>query len=250
MNFIMIGFGYIATRHLKAIKELGHNLVAVYDPHNAAGILDSYFPSCKFFTLFEEFDCFVKNNPIEWCSICSPNYLHVTHIKWALSNGLKVICEKPVVIHASDIDQFEFEPVYPILQLRLHDSTRKILEKQMSHDYVNPEIHVKYHTPRGDWYRSSWKNDFNKSGGLYMNIGIHLFDLVHYLFNGFDNFTYDLSVLEDKPCRQFIINNDVYSFDDGFTNLHTRCYSDILNGFGFDIMSCKPAIEFVERISL
>ena len=222
MRFVMIGFGYISIRHLKAIKETGNELVAVFDPHNAAGVLDAYFPECKFFSIFEEFDLFVKlEGNIRWCSICSPNYLHETHIQWALWHDLQVICEKPIVTNSKAFDKIPGDSVYPILQLRIHPTTDLIRKAR----HRNPIIHVKYHTPRGDWYHKSWKGDISKSGGVVMNIGVHLVDLVEYLYGLKNcNLTFDLSTDCDKACREFTVNGKHYSFDEGFSELHTDCY--------------------------
>ena len=198
-NFALIGAsGYIAPRHMKAIKETGNNLIAAYDPYDGIGIMDSYFPDCAFFTDFERFDRFVDKwhrdtgNKIEYVSICSPNYLHDSHIRFALRNGAHAICEKPIVLNPWNIDQLiELEnesenKIFSILQLRCHPSIielkRKISKEISLNNQLIYDIDLTYITSRGNWYYHSWKGDEHKSGGISTNIGIHFFDMLTWIF--------------------------------------------------------------------
>lgn len=194
-NFALIGAaGYIAPRHMKAIKDTGNNLVAAFDPSDSVGIIDSYFPDADFFTEFERFDRHLeklkrKGVQIDYISICSPNYLHDAHIRFGLRLGANVICEKPIVLNPWNLDALvEMEAEYPgkvynILQLRLHDSV-VALKHQIEHGPVNKiyDVNLQYHTSRGKWYHHSWKGDLAKSGGIATNIGIHFFDMLMWIF--------------------------------------------------------------------
>lgn len=200
-NFALIGVaGYIAPRHLKAIKETGNNLVCALDKSDNVGILDSYFPDANFFVEFERFDRFIyklhkTDQKIDFVSICSPNYLHDAHIRFALRSGADAICEKPLVLNPHNIDQLEDiekesgKRVYTILQLRLHPSIIALREKVLRELEKNPnkiyEIELTYITSRGKWYFISWKGDEAKSGGIATNIGIHFFDMLTWIFGEF-----------------------------------------------------------------
>ncbi|MEL6649759.1 MAG: Gfo/Idh/MocA family oxidoreductase [Bacteroidota bacterium] len=188
--------GYIAPRHLQAIKETGNELIAAMDPHDSVGILDRYFTDVSFFSEFERFDRHLERikrdgsrNAIDYLSICSPNYLHDAHMRLALRLGADAICEKPLVANPWQLDaleQLEAESpgkIYPILQLRVHDqilALREALEKEKKDEKY--EIDLTYMTSRGAWYLYSWKGDVDKSGGIATNIGIHFFDLLIWLF--------------------------------------------------------------------
>ncbi len=198
-NFALIGAaGYIAPRHMKAIKETGNQLIAALDPYDGIGIMDSYFPEAKFFTEFERFDRFVDKwhrdggNKINYISICSPNYLHDSHIRFALKNGASAICEKPLVLNPWNIDQLKLienetgNRIYNILQLRLHPTiialknrVAKELEKDPTKVY---DVDLTYLTSRGKWYFVSWKGNEDKSGGIASNIGVHFFDMLSWIF--------------------------------------------------------------------
>ncbi len=294
-NFALIGAaGYVAPRHLKAIKETGNNLLCAIDPHDSVGILDQYFPQADFFTEFERFDRHVDKrrrsqaagpNPsgqIDYVSICSPNYLHDAHIRWALRSGADAICEKPMVLNPWNIDtleQFERETgrrIWNILQLRLHASVSGIQLPATGRQ----KIKLTYITPRGSWYHHSWKGDEAKSGGIATNIGIHFFDLLISLFGAVDqskvilyqrdkaqgelilknaDVEWFLSIDEkDLPCtikdkgqrtfRQLTMNNQPIEFSEGFTDLHTLSYQEILAGRGFGIGETRGAIELVNSI--
>ena len=197
-NFALIGAaGYIAPRHMRAIKDTGNNLVAALDKCDSVGIIDSYFPEADFFVEFERFDRHVdklrrKGEQIDYVSICTPNYLHDAHIRWALRSGADVICEKPLVLNPWNIDalvEIEKETgkkVNTILQLRLHPSIIALKEKVEKEIKENPnkvyDIELTYLTSRGKWYFISWKGDEKKSGGIATNIGIHFFDMLTYIF--------------------------------------------------------------------
>jgi len=198
-NFALIGAsGYIAPRHMKAIKETGNSLVAALDPYDGIGIMDSNFPQADFFTEFELFESFIDqwhrdgNKPIKYIAIATPNYLHASHISFALRNGANAICEKPLVLNPRDIDNLQKienetgKKVYTILQLRLHDSIIALKNKIAKELETNPnkiyDIDLTYLTSRGKWYFASWKGDEAKSGGIASNIGVHFFDMLSWIF--------------------------------------------------------------------
>ncbi len=198
-NFALIGAsGYIAPRHMRAIKDTGNQLIAALDPYDGIGIMDSNFPEASFFTEFERFDRFVdkwhrdSGNKIEYMSICSPNYLHDSHIRFALKNGADAICEKPLVLNPWNIDQLKLieketgQKIYNILQLRLHSSIIALKERITRELKENPDkvydIDLTYLTSRGKWYFVSWKGDESKSGGIASNIGVHFFDMLCWIF--------------------------------------------------------------------
>ena len=198
-NFALIGAsGYISPRHMRAIKDTGNRLIAALDPYDGIGIMDSHFPDASFFTEFERFDRFVdkwhrdSGKRIEYVSICSPNYLHDSHIRFALKNGADAICEKPLVLNPWNIDQLKLieketgQKIYNILQLRLHDSIIKLKDRITSELKENPnkvyDIDLTYLTSRGKWYFVSWKGDETKSGGIASNIGVHFFDMLCWIF--------------------------------------------------------------------
>lgn len=198
-NFALIGAaGYIAPRHMKAIKDTGHNLICALDKNDSVGIIDSYFPEASFFTEFERFDRFVdkwrreQGKKIEYVSITTPNYLHDAHIRFALRNEAHAICEKPLVLNPHNIEQLKIieqesgKRVYTILQLRLHDSIIALKNRVESELRLDPhkiyDIDLTYLTSRGKWYFSSWKGDESKSGGIATNIGVHFFDMLSWIF--------------------------------------------------------------------
>ena len=196
-NFALIGVaGYIAPRHLKAIKETGNDLVAALDNFDSVGVLDSYFPNADFFVEFERFDRHVEklklqNTHLDYVSVCSPNYLHDAHIRFGLRHGADVICEKPIVLNPWNIDalaEIERETgrrVFTILQLRLHPSVIALKEMvAAAGDNERFAVDLKYITARGNWYQFSWKGDINKSGGIATNIGVHFFDMLLWVFGG------------------------------------------------------------------
>ena len=296
-NFIIIGAaGYIAPRHMKAIKETNNDLIAAYDPYDGIGIIDSYFPDASFFTEFERIDRFVDllkseaRKSIDYVSICSPNYLHDSHIRFALRNNSHAICEKPLVLNTWNIDRlikFEKEynkKVYTILQLRYHPSIIKLKNKVNTVLKTNPnkvfEIDLTYITTRGQWYLYSWKGDASKSGGIATNIGVHFFDMLSWIFGEYTeiktnikkedvnagilkfknaNVKWFLSINSKhliqnpvnkdlKTFRSIKVDNQEVEFSDGFTDLHTTSYVDILKGDGFGLEDAKPSIEIVSKI--
>ncbi len=196
-NFVLIGAaGYIAPRHMKAIKETGNNLVAALDPHDAVGVLDQYFPDCDFFTEFERFDRHCEKlkrqgTAVDYVVVCSPNYLHDAHIRFGLRIGADVICEKPVVLNPWNLEalmEMEKETgrkVYVVHQLRYHPEIIKLRERVLNGPSEKVyKVELTYITPRGKWYEYSWKGDVNKSGGILTNIGLHFFDLLIWIFGG------------------------------------------------------------------
>lgn len=294
-KFALIGAaGYIAPRHMQAIKATGNDLVAAYDPNDSVGIIDSHFPTAHFFTEFERFDRHVDKlhrqapeNQINYISICSPNYLHDSHMRFALRNGADAICEKPLVLNPWNIDGLlEMEKdtgckVNTILQLRVHPAIialkEKVQSKQQDKKY---EVDLTYITSRGKWYLQSWKGDIKKSGGIATNIGVHFFDMLHYIFGELQNnivhhvsdtksagyLEYEnarvrwfLSVdIEDVPAdiqasgqrtfRSITVDGEEIEFSGGFTDLHIRSYEEILAGRGFGLEENRTAITTVAYI--
>ncbi|WP_462109360.1 Gfo/Idh/MocA family oxidoreductase [Campylobacter concisus] len=199
INFGLIGAsGYIAPRHMRAIKDTGNELIAALDPYDGIGIMDSYFPQAYFFTEYERFDRFVDkwrrngNKKIEYIAITTPNYLHDSHIRFALRSGANAICEKPLVLNPHNIDQLKIieeesgKKVFNILQLRLHDSIVALKNKISKELSQNPDriydVDLTYLTSRGKWYFISWKGNEDKSGGVATNIGVHFFDMLSWIF--------------------------------------------------------------------
>lgn len=194
-NFGIIGVaGYIAPRHMQAIKDNGHNLVAALDTNDSVGVIDNYFPDASFFTEFERFDRYIdkikrKGNGLDYLSVCTPNYLHDAHIRFGLKSGSDVICEKPIVLNPWNIDALESieketgQNIYNILQLRLHPSILS-LKKKIDHGPSDKvyDIDLTYQTSRGKWYYASWKGNDDKSGGIATNIGVHFFDMLGWIF--------------------------------------------------------------------
>jgi UDP-N-acetyl-2-amino-2-deoxyglucuronate dehydrogenase len=292
-NFALIGLaGYIATRHLKAIKETGNNLVASLDPADSVGVIDSFFPESDFFIEFERFDRHIdklrrKGTKVEYVSICSPNYLHDSHIRFALRNRAEAICEKPVVLNPWNIDALQEieketgKKVNNVLQLRLHPSIVE-LKKQIENSDNNKmhDIDLSYITSRGNWYNISWKGDAHKSGGIATNIGVHFFDMLTWIFGDVkENIVhvseYDKTAgflqLEKARVRWFLsldantlpsevrkngqrtyrsikLDNKEIEFSSGFTDLHTKIYEEILNGNGFTLEDARKSIETVFTI--
>lgn len=292
-NFALIGVGgYIAVRHLKAIKETGNNLVASLDPADSVGIIDSYFPDSPFFVEFERFDRHVdklrrSGSHTDYVAICSPNYLHDSHIRFALREGADAICEKPLVLNPWNVDalgEIEKESgkkIYNILQLRLHPSIialkKKIEEGPKDKIY---DIELTYITSRGKWYFISWKGDVQKSGGIATNIGVHFFDMLIWLFGGvkqnlvhimqadkasgyldlerarvkwylsidYNDIPENIKQKNQRTYRSILMDGEEIEFSDGFTDLHTASYQHILSGKGFGIYDSKPAIETVYTI--
>jgi len=270
------GAGYVAPKHMAAIRDTGGQLSIVYDPNNSIGIIDKYFRNCYVFNDWWKFDKAIREIPIDYFVICSPNNYHRYHIEYGLSVADNVICEKPLVIDPADLTYLEElmdvsytypyqkKNIYPILQLRDIKPG-----KMMGRDH---KVEVTYHTPRGFWYSQSWKFNPAESGGLLMNIGIHLFDFLIYKFgkvlryevdylNGFHAAGYlelvkakvkwNLSIDPDlKPYRAFKVNDKVWEFDPGiFDTAHSLVYKKILAGKGHDFLSTRDSINLVHAMN-
>lgn len=293
--FTLIGAaGYIAPRHMKAIKDTGNTLIAAFDPNDSVGIIDSYFPDANFFTEFERFDRHIdklsrsqEKHAVDYVSICSPNYLHDSHIRFALRNNADAICEKPIVLNHWNIDALQAiekdtgKKVHTVLQLRLHPAIIA-LKKEVEESSADKkfDIDLTYITSRGKWYFTSWKGDEKKSGGVATNIGVHFYDMLHFVFGkvvdnklhyrddfkaaGFieyerarvrwflsvdaNTIPKELLAQGKRTYRSLTMNGREIEFSDGFTDLHTRIYEDILNGGGFGLEENRVAIETVGSI--
>ena len=276
IKYALIGAaGYIAPRHMWAIKETGGELVAACDTHDSVGILDKYFPACEFFTCPARFERHLqflkcKGHSIDYLVVCTPNYLHDTHIRMGLNAGANIICEKPMVIKSRNVGPLIAEAkianrkINVIQQLRLHPALKNIC-------YMSPpyEIELICRTPRGPWYHRSWKGDEEKSGGLLMNIGVHLFDLLVSLFGdivriaeiartknfacGILEYEYArvhwlLSIEQGKSERILNINGKHIDLSRTFENLHIKSYEEILAGRGFEPVDVLPALRLVDII--
>jgi len=294
-NFALVGAaGYIAPRHMQAIKDTGNRLVTAVDPSDSVGILDWYFMDVDFFTEFERFDRHTEklrregeDKRIHYVSICSPNYFHDAHIRYALRVGAHAICEKPLVLNPWNIDalaEIEEEShgnIYNILQLRVH-STIIELKKRIENENKQEKhkIDLTYITSRGKWYFYSWKGVLEKSGGVATNIGIHFFDMLIWIFGKVESLEVhykddkkvggylelekarvrwflsldknDLpqeAVREGKPTfRSIMVDGHEVEFSGGFTDLHTVVYEDILNGKGYRLEDVRPSVELAYNI--
>jgi UDP-N-acetyl-2-amino-2-deoxyglucuronate dehydrogenase len=293
-RFALIGAaGYIAPRHMRAIKDTGNNLVAALDKSDSVGVLDSYFPDTRFFTEFERFDRHLEKqrrengNKIDYVSICSPNYLHDAHIRFALRIDANAVCEKPVVLNPwnlealQEIEREREKKVYVVLQLRHHPSIMALKQKVDSETTDRKyDIDLTYITSRGRWYLVSWKGDAEKSGGIATNIGIHFFDMLEWIFGpvqynivhaegpmkagGFlelkkarvrwflsidkDDLPQPPGDLKQATYRSITVNGEEFEFTEGFTDLHTRCYEEILAGRGFGLQDARPSVDIASAI--
>jgi UDP-N-acetyl-2-amino-2-deoxyglucuronate dehydrogenase len=292
-NFAVIGVGgYIAPRHLRAIRDTGNQLVAAVDPKDSVGVLDQYSYGVKFFTEIERFDRHLEKlrrgpeaDHVHYISICSPNYLHDAHCRLAMRSGADAICEKPLVINPWNLDALEEieaesgRRVNTILQLRVHPSLIQLRDSLASSKDVH-DVELTYITSRGPWYHVSWKGNYEKSGGVATNIGIHFFDLLMWLFGsvgGLKTYHADddrmsgfielerarvrwfLSVdRNDLPEQAKAANKTTYrsitvdgkeiEFSEGFTDLHTKVYEEILAGRGFGIKEARPSVQLTHDI--
>ena len=292
-NFALIGAaGYIAPRHMKAIKDTGNDLLAAYDPYDGVGIMDSHFPEADYFTEFERFDRHIdrlkrNHSKIDFVSVCSPNYLHDSHIRFGLRSGADVICEKPIVLNPWNIDALQDaekdsgHDVYTILQLRHHEAI-KALKKKIEEGPSDKiyDIDLTYLTSRGKWYYTSWKGDLEKSGGIATNIGVHFYDMLTWVFGRLKSQTVHLHThdrasgvmhLERANVRWFLsinynvipeqeksegkrtyrsitVDGEEIEFSQGFTELHTVSYDAILKGGGYRIGDTREAIQIVHDI--
>jgi len=294
-NFALIGVGgFVAPKHLKAIRDTGNELLAAIDIHDSVGILDNFFPQARFFTEVERFDRFLEKQrrqpngrPVEYVSVCSPNYLHDAHVRLALRVQAHAICEKPLVINPWNLEQLsELEQeyqrrVYTVLQLRRLPAVRALkqtLDAETNH--ARRDICLTYITRRGQWYHHSWKGSEEKSGGLAMNIGVHFFDLLLWLFGAAERSVVHLATpsrvagylelerararwflsidADDLPAdvrakgghayRSLTIDGQELDLSAGFSDLHTEVYRDILAGGGFGITDARPAIDLVYNV--
>lgn len=292
-NFGIIGVaGYIAPRHLKAIKDTGNDLVVALDRSDTVGLMDSYFPDCSFYTEYERFDRFVDkikhtDKKLDYLSVCTPNYLHDSHIRFGLRAGSDVISEKPLVLNPWNIDSLEQmeketgRKVYNILQLRLHKAIvdwKKQIENGPKDKIY--DVDLTYITSRGTWYYTSWKGDVAKSGGVATNIGVHFYDMLSWIFGpiqenivhiyehdraaGYLRFEkarvrYFMSINSDtlpqeailagkRTYRKIEMEGQEIEFSEGFTELHTESYKNILAGNGFGLKEARQSIQIVSDI--
>lgn len=294
-NFALIGAaGFVAPRHMRAIRDTGNRLTIAYDPNDSVGIIDSVSPDAEFFTEFELFNEYAHslknsvNNKLDFVSVCSPNYLHHSHIAAGLRLGSDVICEKPLVPDIQHLEALELleretdKKVFTIFQLRHHEAINK-LKKSITKGGSKKSLNVDltYITSRGRWYSKSWKGDPEKSFGLETNIGIHFFDMLHYVFGNVTrsevhlltesraagylefigvNVRWFLSINGDDipgeikgiktTHRSIKINNEELEFSDGFTDLHTLSYQEIMSGKGWRTSEARHSLELVENIRL
>lgn len=292
-RFALVGAaGYIAPRHMVAIRDTGNDLVAALDPNDSVGVIDSYFPDADFFTEFERFDRHVdklrrSGKGVDFVAIASPNYLHDSHMRFALRSGADAICEKPLVLNPWNIDGLkEVESdtgrkINTILQLRLHPSIVALRKEVLASGSLQKfDVDLTYITSRGHWYLQSWKGNQEKSGGIATNIGVHFYDMLHFVFGSVQESVVHLSTpmkaagyleyerarvrwflsidVNDVPTderakgkrtfRAITSNGEDIEFSDGFTDLHTRSYEEILAGRGFGLEENRVAIETVAGI--
>jgi UDP-N-acetyl-2-amino-2-deoxyglucuronate dehydrogenase len=294
-NFALVGAaGFVAPRHMKAIQDTGNRLVAAVDPHDSVGVLDGYFPATRFFTEIERSDRHIEmlrrgehENAVDYVSICSPNYLHDAHVRLALRVSAHAICEKPLVINPWNLDQLKQiedehqRRIYTVLQLRLHPQLLDLKEKIDREPATDKhDVSLAYITRRGQWYDASWKGDIARSGGVSMNIGIHFFDMLLWLYGKVERtevhvrddrrmagwielerarVRWFLSIDEqDLPAgireqggfahRSITADGQEIDMSKGFADLHTRVYEDILAGRGFGIDDARAAIDLVYHI--
>lgn len=292
-NFLLIGAaGYIAPKHMLAIKETRNNLLAALDKHDSVGVLDTYFPDTHFFTEFERFDRHAEKLkrqgvPIDYVVVCSPNYLHDAHIRFGLRIGADVICEKPTVINPWNVDALlEIEKdtgrkVFTILQLRLHPAIALLKEKIRNNKSGQKHIvELDYITTRGRWYHTSWKGDVHRSGGITTNIGLHFFDILLWLFGNVqqniverhddtaasgklilenaevnwrlsidrNDLPQELKITGKKIWRSLSVDGELFNLNEGFENLHTRSYEQILSGDGVSLSETRNVIQLVHDI--
>jgi UDP-N-acetyl-2-amino-2-deoxyglucuronate dehydrogenase len=294
-NFAITGVaGYVAPRHLEAIRRTGNRLIAAIDPNDSVGVLDHYSFDVRFFTEIERFDRHLEklrrgpeDGRLHYLSVCSPNYLHDAHCRLALRVGANVICEKPLVINPWNLDALQDleretdRRISTVLQLRLHDKLRALRETLRASRPDRPhDVVLTYVTARGPWYDISWKSSAEKSGGIATNIGVHFFDLLLWLFGpasavrvhhsdprrmaGYlelerarvrwflsvdsSDLPFPLEPARKSTHRSVTIDGQEIDFTEGFSDLHTRVYEEVLAGRGFGIDDVRPSIELVHRI--
>lgn len=290
-TFALIGVGgYIAPRHMKAIKAVGGDLAVAFDPKDSVGIIDSHFPDAYFFVEFERFDRHIdkmkrRGDKIDYVAICSPNYLHDAHCRFALRSGADAICEKPLVLNPwnidglAEIEQETGRKIATILQLRLHPAIQELKRKIDASPSKNFAVDLTYIASRGRWYHTSWKGDEAKSGGIATNIGVHFFDMLTHVFGaatknvvhlhegdraagylecGRAQIRWFLSVdSKDLPesvqgkkttYRSVTLDGEEIEFSEGFTDLHTRSYEEILTGNSYGIEEVRPSVALVSAL--
>lgn len=292
-NFALIGAaGYIAPRHMRAMKDTGNNLISALDKFDSVGIIDSYFPEANFFTEYERFDRHIDKlrrtgKKIDYVSICTPNYLHDAHIRFALKQNADAICEKPLVLNPWNIDALQEieketdKKINTILQLRLHPSIIELKKKiEKAPDDKIHDIDLTYITSRGRWYHISWKGENQKSGGIATNIGVHFFDMLSWIFGevkmnivhlaeedkaagylqlekarvrwflslDINDVPKEIREKQQRTFRSITVDGDELEFSGGFTDLHTRSYEEILKGNGFGSEEARASIQTVYTI--
>lgn len=289
-RFALIGAaGYVAVRHMQAIKAVEGDLVVALDPNDSVGVIDRYFPSSDFFVEFERFDRHVdllrrRGEAVDYVSICSPNYMHDAHVRFALRSDADAICEKPLVLNPWNIDglaelqESTGRRVSTILQLRHHPSIIALRDR-VSRSREIHRVELTYITSRGRWYGISWKGDERRSGGIATNIGVHFFDMLVFVFGavrrnhvhlreddkmaGFleleratvpwflsiDRGDLPDGLAEDQTTfRSITVDGEAFEFSGGFTDLHTVSYESILAGDGFGLEDVRPSIEIVSQL--
>ena len=291
-NFALIGVaGFVAPRHLQAIRDTKNTMLAALDRSDTVGVMDSYFPNADFFTEFERFDRHLdklkrQGKKIDYVSICSPNYLHDSHIRFALRIGADAICEKPLVLNPwnadalAEIEKETGKKVYAILQLRLHPAIIELRNSVMNLPSQKHLVNLLYITSRGRWYHNSWKGTAEKSGGIATNIGIHFFDMLIWVFGkmtsmevtalehdwaagvlelerasvnwklsiNYEHLPAEAKAAGKRTFRTLNMDGKEIEFSDGFTELHTKSYQSILEGKGFGLGDARPAIELAHQI--
>jgi UDP-N-acetyl-2-amino-2-deoxyglucuronate dehydrogenase len=292
-RFALIGAaGYIAPRHMKAIKEVGGDLAVAMDINDSVGILDSNFPNAQFFTEFEQFEAHVDDERragrgMDYVAIASPNYLHDAHMRYALRSGSDAICEKPLVLYPEQIDTLQKieaesgQTVNTILQLRLHQAIIDVRNRVAAKpNDTKADVDLTYITSRGNWYLKSWKGFNEKSGGIATNIGVHFYDMLHFVYGKLQQNIVHMNTptkaagyleyekarvrwflsldVNDVPAaerakglttyRAITADGENIEFSGGFTDLHTRSYEEILAGRGFGLEENRVAIETVAHI--
>lgn len=284
MKFALVGAaGFVAPRHMQAIKDVGGDLIAALDPHDSVGVLDRYTKHAAFFTEPERFERFLHKNQVDYLSICSPNYLHDAHIRMGLNAGCHVIVEKPAVLNPENMDallelaQQRNRHVWTVLQLRLHPAVQQLV-RMVGGSHDRHKVLVSYVTPRGVWYHHSWKGDVEKSGGIVANIGVHLFDLLLHVFGrplpnkgaphknsvrgnvgvldahgwlelAHADVEWALSVRPNRQSeRRLEVNGIPIDLTTGFDDAHTRVYAEIMEGRGVGMEECREAINVCWRL--
>lgn len=287
MRFAIIGAaGFVAPRHMKAIVDNGHAIVAASDPHDSVGVLDTYAPGCRYFPDNDRLDRHLDKlrragQGVDYVSVCSPNYLHDAHCRLAMRNGADVICEKPLTLSPWNLDalaEMERETgrrVWTVLQMRLHPgvaSMRKAAQERAMYKGGEQFASLTYVTPRGPWYGASWKGDEAKSGGILANIGIHMFDLLLWVYGpvngarietysdtaatgllsheGGTTVSWSLAVDGSKPSRVLSDASGACDLSDGFKDAHTKVYAETLAGRGCGIADARPAVELVHMLRM